>query len=210
MAAQRSEACDLRQPDGNTAYGAHCDQRGERRLVGDERCPGRQADAEAAGSGDDPSGRATSASKDRPLGGADERAGDQTTQEPAPRWIAALCRPDAGRRSDYDALETLDEHGSLTPGELGRHLSLTSGSVTALINRLERLGWASRNQHPDDRRKVAVTLTTRAWQVGQDELKPYLKAVDDTARQLTHDERAVVVGFLEDLIDKIAHTPRPA
>jgi DNA-binding MarR family transcriptional regulator len=125
------------------------------------------------------------------------------------RWIDALCRHVGVSRSDYDALEALDEHGSLTPGELGTLLSLTSGSVTALIDRLEKLGWASRNGHPEDRRKVVVTLTQRAWQIGQDELKPYLEAIDVAARQLSTDERAVVVRFIDDLIDKIAHAPRP-
>ena len=125
------------------------------------------------------------------------------------RWIDALCRHVGVSRSDYDALEALDEHGSLTPGELGALLSLTSGSVTALIDRLEKLGWASRNGHPADRRKVVVTLTQQAWQIGQDELKPYLEAVDAAARQLSNDERAMVVRFLEDLIDKVAHAPRP-
>ena len=125
------------------------------------------------------------------------------------RWIDALCRHVGVSRSDYDALEALDEHGSLTPGELGTLLSLTSGSVTALIDRLEKLGWASRNRHPDDRRKVIVTLTQKAWQIGQDELKPYLEAVDAAARRLGTDQRAVVVGFLDDLIDKVAHAPRP-
>jgi DNA-binding MarR family transcriptional regulator len=125
------------------------------------------------------------------------------------RWIDALCRHVGVSRSDYDALEALDEHGSLTPGELGTLLSLTSGSVTALIDRLEKVGWASRNGHPEDRRKVVVTLTQKAWQIGQDELKPYLEAVDAAARQLSNDERAMVVGFLEDLIDRVAHAPRP-
>jgi DNA-binding MarR family transcriptional regulator len=125
------------------------------------------------------------------------------------RRIDALCRHVGVSRSDYDALEALDEHGPLTPGELGTLLTLTSGSVTALIDRLEKLGWASRNRHPDDRRKVIVTLTQKAWQIGQDELRPYLEAVDTAARQLNIDERAVVVGFLDDLIDKVAHAPRP-
>lgn len=125
------------------------------------------------------------------------------------RWIDALCRHVGISRSDYDALEALDEHGSLTPGELGTLLSLTSGSVTALIDRLEKLGWASRNGHPEDRRKVVVTLTQKAWQIGQNELKGYLDAVDAAARQLSTHERAVVVRFLDDLIDKIAHAPRP-
>jgi DNA-binding MarR family transcriptional regulator len=115
-------------------------------------------------------------------------------------------------RSDYDALGALDEHGSLTPGELGTLLSLTPGSVTALVDRLEQLGWASRNRHPQDRRRVVVTLTQRAWQLGQDELNPYLDAVDAAARQLSNGERAVVVRFLDDLVDKIAtpHAPKAA
>jgi DNA-binding MarR family transcriptional regulator len=125
------------------------------------------------------------------------------------RWIDALCRHVGVSRSDYDALEALDEHGSLTPGELGTLLTLTSGSVTALIDRLEKLGWASRNRHPDDRRKVIVTLTQKAWQIGQDELRPYLEAVDTAARQLSDDQRTVVVAFLDDLIDNVARAPWP-
>ena len=125
------------------------------------------------------------------------------------RWIAALCRHVGVSRSDYDALEALDEHGSLTPGELGTLLSLTSGAVTSLIDRLEALGWASRNQHESDRRKVVVTLTRQAWQIGQDELSPYLEALDDAARDLSKEERMVVVEFLEDLTDKVADAPRP-
>ena len=35
------------------------------------------------------------------------------------RWIDALCRHVGISRSDYDALEALDEHGSLTPSEWG-------------------------------------------------------------------------------------------
>jgi DNA-binding MarR family transcriptional regulator len=125
------------------------------------------------------------------------------------RWIDALCRHVGVSRTDYDALEILDEHGSLTPSELGKLLTLTSGSVTALIDRLEKHGWASRTRHSDDRRKIIITLTQNAWQIGQAELEPYLDAVDGTARQLGPDARAVIVGFLDQLIDNVAHAPRP-
>ena len=125
------------------------------------------------------------------------------------RWIEGLCRHVGVSRSDYDALQALDEYGSLTPSELGRLLSLTSGAVTALIDRLEKLGWAGRSRHPDDRRKVIVTLTQDAWQIGQDELEPYHQAIDASARQLRKDDHAVVVAFLQALIDKIAHAPPP-
>lgn len=119
------------------------------------------------------------------------------------RWIAGLCRRVGASRSDYDALEALDAHGPMTPGELGALLSLTSGSVTALIGRLEDLGWARRERHPDDRRKVIVSLTEAAWQLGQDELVPYFEAVDGATGALSSKERAVVHHYLTDLIGRI-------
>jgi DNA-binding MarR family transcriptional regulator len=115
------------------------------------------------------------------------------------RWIGALCRRLGASRSDYDALEALDEHGSMTAGELASLLSLTSGSVTALVGRLEQLGWATRTNHPDDRRKVVIALTQEAWRLGQEELAPYLSAVDAATRRLSAADRRIVRGFLDDL-----------
>ena len=123
------------------------------------------------------------------------------------RWIASLCRRVGASRSDYDALEALDAHGPLTPGELGALLSLTSGSITALVGRLEDLGWARREPHGDDRRKVIVSLTNAAWQLGQDELLPYFDAVDTATGDLTAKERAVVKRYLGDLVSRVGQAP---
>jgi DNA-binding MarR family transcriptional regulator len=122
------------------------------------------------------------------------------------RWIAGLCRRLGASRSDYDALEALDAHGPLTPGELGALLALTSGSVTALLGRLEDLGWARREPHPDDRRKVVVSLTKEAWQLGQDELLPYLASVDGATSHLTAKDRTAVKTYLQDLVRRLGET----
>jgi DNA-binding MarR family transcriptional regulator len=126
------------------------------------------------------------------------------------RWIAGLCRRVGSSRSDYDALEALDAHGPLTPGELGALLSLTSGSVTALIGRLEALGWARREPHPEDRRKVIVSLTREAWQLGQEELTPYFDAVDGAADALSARDRVVVTRYLEALVGRVSAAPGAA
>lgn len=47
----------------------------------------------------------------------------------------------------------------LTPNEISAHLHLTSGSVTSLLDGLERRELVRREQHPDDRRKVLVSIT---------------------------------------------------
>ena len=53
------------------------------------------------------------------------------------------------------------EDGPLTAGEIGARLALTSGSVTALIDRLVRAGFAERIADPGDRRRAAVALTPK-------------------------------------------------
>lgn len=119
------------------------------------------------------------------------------------RWIAGLCRRLGASRSDYDALEALDAHGPLSPGELGTLLSLSSGSVTALLGRLEDLGWARRRPHPDDRRKVIISLTEAAWQLGQDELLAYLDSVDEVTGALDVKDKTVVHRYLTDLVRSV-------
>jgi DNA-binding MarR family transcriptional regulator len=126
------------------------------------------------------------------------------------RWIAGLCRRVGATRSDYDALEALDALGPMTPGELGNRLSLTSGSVTALVGRLEDLGWARRDAHPDDRRKVIVSLTDEARRLGEEQLVPYFRAVDVATDTLSARERKVVLEFLQALITSVAQAPGEA
>jgi DNA-binding MarR family transcriptional regulator len=57
-------------------------------------------------------------------------------------------------------LAELSYHGARTPSALAERIGLTSPSVTALVDRLEHAGLASRRRHPVDRRSVLVELTT--------------------------------------------------
>ncbi len=57
------------------------------------------------------------------------------------------------------ALGHLYQEGPLTPRDLGQRLGLTSGSVTALLDRLSKSGFVTRAQHPDDRRSLLATAT---------------------------------------------------
>lgn len=65
-------------------------------------------------------------------------------------------------RTDLRCLEILSEGEAVAPGLLGKKLGLTSGSVTAMLDRLERLGYVARSPDPADRRRVAVRITSEA------------------------------------------------
>ena len=59
------------------------------------------------------------------------------------------------------AMSYLLRDGSLGQSELGARRGRTTGAVTALVDRLERAGFARRQAHPTDRRRSLVVLTVR-------------------------------------------------
>lgn len=67
-------------------------------------------------------------------------------------------------RSDLRALNAL-ESGPLSPSELAKKLSLTSGSVTTLIDRLAKAGLVRRKPKPTDRRGVIVEPTPKMFKL---------------------------------------------
>lgn len=64
-------------------------------------------------------------------------------------------------RTDGRCLDILEQRGPITAGELARACGLTTGAMTTLLDRLERLGYLRRVPHPTDRRRVVVELTAK-------------------------------------------------
>jgi DNA-binding MarR family transcriptional regulator len=64
-------------------------------------------------------------------------------------------------RTDLRGLDVLLEQEETTPGYLADALGLTTGSITAMLDRLEKLGYVERHPDPTDRRRVAVRPTAR-------------------------------------------------
>ena len=60
--------------------------------------------------------------------------------------------------TDLECLDLILMSGPSSAGEIARHTGLTSGAVTGLIDRLERLGLVERTADPGDRRKVLVRV----------------------------------------------------
>lgn len=50
---------------------------------------------------------------------------------------------------------------SIIPTILGKCLGLQKGSLTTLLDSLEEMGLVERNPHPDDRRKLILSLTSK-------------------------------------------------
>ena len=60
--------------------------------------------------------------------------------------------------TEEKALDLLDRFGPLTAGELAKRSGLAPASVTGLVNRLERKGYARRIANPSDRRSILIEV----------------------------------------------------
>jgi DNA-binding MarR family transcriptional regulator len=97
-------------------------------------------------------------------------------------------------RTDMRCLDVLLERGEATPGQLAEAVGLTSGSVTAMLDRLERTGFVQRAPDATDRRRFVVRPTTKSFE-GCAAL--YVPIAEEGSRQLAR----YTVAELELLID---------
>ena len=60
--------------------------------------------------------------------------------------------------TDHKYIDLLLQHGSMTAGQLAGLSGITTGAVTAMIDRLEKSKLVKRERSTEDRRKVLVVL----------------------------------------------------
>jgi DNA-binding MarR family transcriptional regulator len=101
-------------------------------------------------------------------------------------------------RSDLRCLNLL-EKGPQRPAEIARSLGLTTGSITALLDRLEKKGLIERTNDPGDRRGLLVRPTALVFA----ELGPIFRMVAitlaATVERYSDQERTEAVKHLDDV-----------
>lgn len=65
-------------------------------------------------------------------------------------------------RTDHRCLDILERSGRITAGQLAEGADLTTGAVTAVLDRMERAGYVRRVRDTVDRRRVLIELTPKA------------------------------------------------
>jgi DNA-binding MarR family transcriptional regulator len=58
--------------------------------------------------------------------------------------------------SDHKCLDLIHRFGAMPAGKLGELTGLTTGAITGMIDRLEKVGYVRRTKDPKDRRKTIV------------------------------------------------------
>ena len=99
--------------------------------------------------------------------------------------------------TDFACIGYLDEAaGPVSAKQIVSYLRLTSGSGTALLDRLERTGLITRLPNPDDRRGVLVQLNRDAAQETLSHHRQNRQRFREAIAKFSDAELATVVSFL--------------
>lgn len=104
--------------------------------------------------------------------------------------LIAILDADAGPDAQGEAM---------TPGRLRKQLNLTSGAVTACLDRLERAGHIRRVRALDDRRVVHLEYAGKARTLARAYFRPLARTTDAARARFTPEELTVVIRFLTEM-----------
>ena len=99
--------------------------------------------------------------------------------------------------SDFTILEALLHKGPLPVNVIGKKVLLTSGSMTAAVNRLRKKGFVKRIQDPSDRRRFYVHLTKSGRNVIKRAYEAHQNNLEKIAAGLSFEERTDLVRLLK-------------
>ena len=103
--------------------------------------------------------------------------------------------------ADGQFMTLLEFQGPLSPGELARLSGLSTGTVTGVIDRLERAGLVRRTRHPSDRRKVVVSLDADRIERELGPLyAPQATRLAEVVTSYTPEQLEVIAQFLERVV----------
>lgn len=100
-------------------------------------------------------------------------------------------------RTDGRCLDVVDRLGELTAGRLASEMGLTTGAVTAVVDRLETAGLLRRKRDADDRRKVLIEMTPEAKQIGIEIYGQMARATAPFISELSDGDLFTLISFFD-------------
>ena len=115
------------------------------------------------------------------------------------RRYVPLLEPYNLTYTHYIVMMVLWEKGELSVTELGKALSLDSGTLTPVLKKLEANGYVSRRRSSDDERSVIASPTEKGWDL-QQKLSSVPQEIGSCVK-LSAEEARLLYGLLYKVIE---------
>lgn len=126
---------------------------------------------------------------------------------------AVLFRNAIGRKlglniTDSECLSVLGTKGISTPTELAHYTGLTTGSTTAMLDRLEKAGFITRRRNPKDRRGVLIEINRESAKTTGPMVAGVQKAHRELIASYSAAELEVIADFLTRFTENVKEHTR--
>jgi MarR family 2-MHQ and catechol resistance regulon transcriptional repressor len=98
--------------------------------------------------------------------------------------------------SEFGVMEMLYHKGPLPLSEVGKGMLLTSGSITYVVDKLEKSGWVRRAACPSDRRVIYAELTEEGEARIREIFPAHAARIKEAVSGLNPDEREIATVLL--------------
>ncbi|OEU62244.1 MAG: MarR family transcriptional regulator [Desulfobacterales bacterium S5133MH16] len=98
--------------------------------------------------------------------------------------------------SQLNCILTLYEYGPLPPSKIANHMMVKSSTVTGVVDRLEKKGFAERMRNSPDRRVITIQLTEAGKKLAQNAPPPIQQKVVDALKQTENAKKEQIVRSL--------------
>lgn len=115
------------------------------------------------------------------------------------RDFAAATAGRGLRSGVFSSLALISANPGISQSELAREIAMDKSVAVALIDDLERRGWANRKRSPKDRRRHALYIT----ELGERELEEIFAAVSRTENEVLHQLSPAELMLLSELLDRM-------
>ncbi|WP_373228728.1 MarR family winged helix-turn-helix transcriptional regulator [Cohnella sp.] len=97
----------------------------------------------------------------------------------------------------FQILELIYSKGPHTIQKISDTLSIPSGSITYVVDKLEKKGFIQRLPIPGDRRKMNVTLTAEGRSYFDDIFPKHAQTISDNLVFVTNEEKIMLITLLK-------------
>lgn len=101
-------------------------------------------------------------------------------------------------RTDHRVLEVLNRKGAMTAGDLAAASHLTTGAVTAVVDRLEDVGFVRRVRDSEDRRRVLIERTPESTKSAMRYYGPFMNRSFELMSNYDADQLTAIRDFMRE------------
>ena len=122
--------------------------------------------------------------------------------------VASVARRHGLSHAALNALAVVEGSGvPMAAGAVGAHMHITSGTMTSVLDTLERNGYIERLTDPHDRRRVLVDVTPAAQAVLNRLLPEVVQTTTAVMAEIDDKELSAFLGTLARVRDAISSVP---